>query len=84
MKRQDNGMRIEFTGQFASVSDEQKEKVEAILQSCACDAEWLTGAHEPTAYDDFSSRHSGVVSEWILKVKEEDVERVQAALDAHK
>jgi len=83
MNRQDNGLRVEFIGKGALISPEQKKSVEAILQSCACEGEWNL-LEDSVAGSDKPHSSIFVTSEWSLTINEEDVERVQAALDAHK
>lgn len=80
MKRLDNGQRIDFSGGAANVSAEQRAKVEEILKECGCSGQWIAASHSPVAFGS-DDRESSEVSEWLLQVNQEDVAKVQAALD---
>lgn len=80
MKRLDNGMRVDFSGNVASVSSEQKAKVEEILKECGCSGQWSVGGRTPVTLGRDDLEGLGVY-EWILQINQEDVAKIQAALD---
>lgn len=80
MKRLDNGMQLDFSGCVLNVSSEQRAAVEEILKACGCFGQWIIAGHSPVAFgrDDLEGSE---VSEWLLKINQEDVAKIQAALD---